>query len=841
MRGFKASVTFLTHTRPGAYPHPAIDAVRSLSYHSPVSVLTKGNAMQNYEKLGAFYLGKTVDPETRSATDDLLLYDAKDLTTHGVIVGMTGSGKTGLAVSLIEEAAIDGVPVIAIDPKGDLGNLLLTFPDLAARDFRPWIDEAEAARQGLGPDAYAEKTAAAWRDGLAAWGQPADRIQRFRDAAELAIYTPGNTSGRPLQILRSFAAPPAAVLDDASALRDRVLSATSGLLGLVGIDADPIQSREHILLSTLFDRAWREGRDLDLPALIGGVQMPPFERIGVLDLEAFYPAKERFGLAMALNNLLASPGFSAWLEGEPLNIASLLYTPEGKPRVSVLSIAHLSDAERMFFVTILLTEILTWTRAQSGTGSLRALVYMDEIYGYFPPTANPPSKVPMLTLLKQARAFGVGVVLATQNPVDLDYKGLANCGTWFIGRLQTERDKARVIEGLEGAAAGCAFDRGRTEALLASLGNRVFLMRNAHDAEAALFQTRWTLSYLRGPLTLPQIKRLTPSAQRPEVGDQRSESGSLCAMSDLRPPTSALRSPPTVPAGLTVLFARTASPAPAPACRPAALGQSNLHFVDAKLDVDAWLPYSWLAPLDSDTGAAIWEEAARIGDPRRELDRTPAAGATFEPLPAALTAKAGSRWKSSLADFINQTVTLDLFSCAALGLASQPGEAEGAFRARLAQAAREHRDAETERLRARYAPKLQALEDRLRRAEERVEREKAQYGQHKMQTALAFGSTLLGALMGRRVLSRAATAMRTASRTGKEKADVARADESAELVQQRLDQLNAEFEQEVAALAGRLDPAALTLDTARVRPRKSDISVADPALAWVPRQAGADT
>ncbi|HLP15391.1 MAG TPA: helicase HerA-like domain-containing protein, partial [Bacteroidota bacterium] len=465
--------------------------------------------MQNYEKLGAFYLGKEFDSASRAVTDNILLYDAKDLTTHGVIVGMTGSGKTGLAISLIEEAAIDGIPVIAIDPKGDLGNLLLGFPNLNAADFRPWIDESDAARKGMDPDAYAAETAKTWKDGLAKWNQDPSRIAKYMEAADRAIYTPGDSSGRPLQILKSFSAPTSAVAADQAALRERIMSTVSGLLGLIGIDANPIQSREHILLSTIIDGAWREGRSLDLAAIIQEIQKPPFDRIGVFDVESFFPAKDRFTLAMSLNNLLASPAFSAWMEGEPLDIQSLLFTADGKPRVTVLHIAHLSDAERMFFVTILLSEMLAWTRSQSGTGSLRAILYMDEIYGYFPPTANPPSKTPMLTLLKQARAFGVGVLLSTQNPVDLDYKGLANCGTWFIGRLQTERDKARVMEGLEGAMAGGNFDRQKTEAMLASLGDRVFLMRNVHEDDSVLFQTRWALTYLRGPMTLAQIQKLS--------------------------------------------------------------------------------------------------------------------------------------------------------------------------------------------------------------------------------------------------------------------------------------------------------------------------------------------
>ena len=472
--------------------------------------------MQDFEKLGVFYLGKPYDPETNKAKDEPLLYDSKDLVTHAVCVGMTGSGKTGLCISLLEEAAIDGIPAIAIDPKGDLTNLLLTFPKLAPEDFRPWINEDDARNKGVSADDFARQQAELWTKGLASSGEDGARIQRLRDAADFAIYTPGSDAGIPISILSSFAAPGKAVVDDRELFLDRINATATSLLGLIGIDADPIQSREHILLSTILDSAWRSGKDLDLAGLITQIQKPSFTKVGVMDLESFFPAKDRFALALSINNLLASPGFQTWLTGEPLDIGAMLHTPQGKPRVSVLSIAHLSDAERMFFVSLLLNQVLSWMRAQSGTTSLRALLYMDEIFGFFPPVANPPSKKPLLTLLKQARAFGLGVVLATQNPMDLDYKGLSNAGTWFIGRLQTDRDKMRVLDGLEGAMseAGAKFDRQQMNKILSSLGNRVFLLNNVHEDAPVLFQTRWTLSYLRGPITRDQIRLLSGSAEQ---------------------------------------------------------------------------------------------------------------------------------------------------------------------------------------------------------------------------------------------------------------------------------------------------------------------------------------
>ena len=446
--------------------------------------------LPSYERLGVFYLGREYDPASQQVGTDLL-YDSRDLTTHAVCIGMTGSGKTGLCLSLLEEAALDGVPAIAIDPKGDIGNLLLTFPELRAEDFRPWIDEGEASRKGKTVDEFAAATADNWRKGLGEWGQDGARIARLREAADVAIYTPGSDSGRPLSVLRSFAAPDPATLDDATAFKERISSAVAGLLALLGIEADPIKSREHMLLSAILDTAWRQGESPDLAALIQSVQKPPFDKIGVFDVETFYPAKDRMELALRVNGLLAAPGFDAWLHGEALDVQKLLYTAAGKPRIAIISIAHLNDAERMFVVTLIANELVAWMRRQSGTTSLRALFYMDEVFGYFPPSAMPPSKLPLLTLMKQARAFGIGVVLATQNPVDLDYKGLGNAGTWFIGRLQTDRDKQRVLEGLLGSEAAGGLDRAGYETLMSNLTQRTFLMRNVHDDAPVLFRTRW--------------------------------------------------------------------------------------------------------------------------------------------------------------------------------------------------------------------------------------------------------------------------------------------------------------------------------------------------------------
>lgn len=782
-----------------------------------------------YENLGSFYLGRAVDPVSAADRPDPLLYDSRDLTTHAVCVGMTGSGKTGLCLALLEEAAIDGIPAIAIDPKGDIGNLLLTFPELRPNDFAPWVDPGEAARKGTTIDASAAATAENWRKGLAAWDQGPERIKRFKEAVDVTIYTPGSTAGRSLSILQSFAAPSAAQREDATATRERVGSTVTALLGLVGIDADPVKSREHILLSTLLGNAWDEGRNLDLAGLIQGVQKPPFEQVGVFDLETFYPSKERLQLAMALNNLVAAPGFAAWMQGDPLDIQSLLYTPAGKPRIAVISIAHLNDAERMFVVTLLLSEMVAWMRRQSGTSSLRALLYMDEIFGYFPPTAMPPSKTPLLTLMKQARAFGVGVVLATQNPVDLDYKGLSNAGTWFIGRLQTERDKARVIEGLLGAGAG--LERGQLESLLSNLTARVFFMRNAHDDAPVLFRTRWALSYLRGPLTLQEIARLQP--RTPVAPRATMVKGGIVPPPPVRQPAP-LATKPVIPAGIAEFYLPAAN---AGRYAPRLLGEVRLHFVDKNTGLDAWESRCYLASLD-ENARPDWTAAA-VGDLKSRLSTAGSDAIPFEPTPASLLRAANYKtWRQKLEAYAYESVLLDVFRCPSIDLTANPGETEAAFRTRMALGLREKRDAALQSLRQKYAARLATLQDQIRRAQDRIERERSQLSQQKMQTVISVGTSILGALLGRKAMSvgninRAGTAVRSAGRIGRESQDVTRATDSLEVLQERHAEMDSAFAQETRLLQEEFDPATATIQRVQVKPRKADIEASELSLVWM--------
>jgi hypothetical protein len=474
-----------------------------------------------------FYLGKRYEPREGKLTDEIVYYDSRDLTTHSVVVGMTGSGKTGLCVSLLEEAILDNIPSIIIDPKGDITNLMLNFPSMSAQDFYPWINMDDAQRAGLSPEQYAADTAQRWKDGLQSWGIVPDRLKWLSLAAKYSIYTPGSDAGLPISILASLRAPREGFHTNEEGNREKINGTVTALLSLIGKNANATEDPEHVLLANIFEFNWQQGRDLTLEDVIIQVQQPPFEKLGVFSVDQYINEKKRYKLAMELNNIIASPSFQSWIKGEPLDIQNLLYQPNGRPRVSIFYIAHLSQQERMFIITLLLENMLAWMRTQSGTSSLRAIMYIDEMFGYFPPyPKNPPTKDPILRLLKQARAFGIGMVLATQNPGDLDYKGLSNAGTWFIGRLQSDNDRKKVMSGLESmATANDNLDLNDVERLIADVEPRVFLMHNVHnDGGPILMHTRWAMSYLRGPLTRQQVRYLM-AAQRQQMMQQYTQPG----------------------------------------------------------------------------------------------------------------------------------------------------------------------------------------------------------------------------------------------------------------------------------------------------------------------------
>ena len=785
-----------------------------------------------FEKLDLFYLGREIDPAGNRTTRPLL-YKHSHLTTHAAIIGMTGSGKTGLGICLLEEAAIDRLPALIIDPKGDMANLLLTFPEMRAEDFLPWIDQARAEQKGMRHEDLARETAATWEQGLQDWGQDRQRIARLRANADFALYTPGSTVGRPLSVLSGLEAPSPQELADNATAAGLVNATVSSLLALIGIQAEPLTSREHILLAAILLHTWRQQIPVSLESLIGSVVSPPFAQIGVLPLESFYPQAKRMELAMQLNNLLASPGFAAWTQGEPLAIDSLLYTADGRPRISIFSLAHLNDSERMFFVTMLLGRLITWMRRQPGSSGLRCLLYMDEIFGYFPPLGNPPAKEPMLLLLKQARAYGLGIVLATQNPVDLDYKGLANIGTWFIGRLQTRQDQDRVLTGLAGGMKAPPVEAIRQ--LLAGMRGRTFLMHSAHLDAPVLFETRWVMSYLKGPIALSEIALLTSPV--PVAASPLPAPGSpapVPAGTEQYQPT-----PPLLPAGVPQCFVPPPLPGDGLRYHAFLAGAARVRLFNQARGIDLVQAEHLKIPLAG--GRAPDWAAAQANPVAPEMTvAQPPVGVSFQALPAEVLAWKNLRdQEKRLVDFLYQSRTLSLQRVAALKLESSPGEGESQFQQRVADRLREMKATETEKLRQQYQDKQEGLERRLRTAHARVEKEKGEAASRGVDTALNFGVAVLGAFFGRKALSvstatRSAQGVRSAGRLLKEKDDVRRAEEEIGRVEEEIAALTAELGEKTAGLAQRFDPARYPVERVLLSPRRGDITDVRVWLQWEP-------
>ena len=771
-----------------------------------------------------FRLGTTADGEP-------LALEPRDLTTHGVIVGMTGSGKTGLGLVLLEEALSAGVPVLALDPKGDLGNLLLTFPDLAPASFQPWVNESDAREAGLSVEEYAAKVAAEWKEGLAASGIGPERIQALRDAAELTVYTPGSSAGIPLNLIGSLRAPALSWETEAETLRDEIEGTVTSLLGLVGLQAEPLSSREHVLLSNLVEHAWRGGRDLDLGALIGEIQSPPLRKLGVFELDAFFPPQDRTALALKLNALVASPSFAIWGEGAALDPAELLGTP-GKPRAAIVYLAHLSEEERQFAVTLILSKVVTWMRGLSGTSDLRALVYMDEVYGFVPPTAVPPAKKPILTILKQARAYGVGMVLATQNPVDLDYKAMSNAATWLVGRLQTERDKERVLEGLRSAAGST--DLAALDEAVGGLQKRQFLLVSAHEPKPVVFSTRWAMSYLRGPLTKAQIELLMQGRERPAA---------VAAPASTPPPDAA----PAAPSD--GLYVHPAAPWLAQVgglphgtrLRPFLAARLSLRFDDASADLDTTQEWEALyGPLEE--GLDLDTEVAVDYD-ERDLVPTPPSGATFAEAPAEIQEESFQR---KAATAIQKRVTdaqaLTIFRNRELKLFSRPGETSEAFAARADAEAQTQADREAAKIRDRLEAKRDRLEAALETARRRADELATDEKTRTTTEVLAGAGTILNVLLGgrgsARTIARAGGAIGSAAsrrgmtaRTGERRRT---AEEKAEATEQTLAELEQEIVDEVAEIDAEWTAKADEIEELEIRLESSDVRVVETKLVWVP-------
>ncbi|MDY5841845.1 MAG: hypothetical protein SPJ59_02790 [Peptoniphilaceae bacterium] len=816
--------------------------------------------MRNYEQMGRFYLGKEVDSASGNVTDREYLYDSADLLTHAVCVGMTGSGKTGLGIDLLEEAAIDGIPVIAVDPKGDLTNLMLTFPELRAQDFLPWIHAEEAEREGISAEEYAARTAEKWREGLSDWNQDEERIRRYMSSVERCIYTPGSSAGRGLSLIAFGEYPGETVRDDEELLQNAASSAISGLLALLHVESDPLTGREHILMSLLLRKMWQEGKSMSMADMIRQIQNPGMDTVGVMPLESFFPQKDRLALAMKINNFMASPQMEVWNQGESLEISELLYTKEGKPKMSILSIAHLSDAERMFFLSILLNRLLAWTRTQQGTSALRAVFYMDEIFGYFPPVAEPPTKQPLLTLLKQARAYGLGIVLATQNPGDLDYKGLSNIGTWFIGRLQTQRDKEKLLDGLDFAQVSEGMpSREQIDAQISSLPPRTFFVRNIHESAPALLQTRWTLSYLAGPLMRTQISALVGKV--PSIGNlplkQESAEAERASAEDFAVEQNKKKDESRANAGgvpNAAIFpgkqyflkrrhgAATSDAVNASTYYPAIYAQAQILFEDPHLPNSWTQEMAWMTAVENHPLPVQWEHHTEDAPSLEDLAETPEPGADFAPFPTgSVQKKQADQWQRDLVNYIYQNHRITLFYNAKAKLYSKPQESEQEFALRLDQRFREERDRALADLRAKYAKKENALSERLRRAEQALEREEGQARQAKQNTAVNAVATLLDGLFGRKklgktTLSKASSTARSYSRQRQQESDIARAEETVESLQRAIEDLNAELQQEMRQLAEDLNMQHKQWEHVEIKPKKSNITIRFISLLWVPEK-----
>ena len=817
---------------------------------------------------GKFYLGRINDPATGETGDEMLLYEPDDLTTHALVVGMTGSGKTGLCIDLLEEAALNDIPALMIDPKGDITNTLLHFPELLPSDFAPWVNIDEARREGKSVEEVAEKTANLWRNGLSGWDIGSDRIQALKDSAQFAIYSPGSDAGLPISILASLAAPDIAWEDNEELLREQISGTVTALLGLTGmVNIDQVQSREHILLANIFEYAWSQGKDLDLGELIMQTQSPPFEKLGFFDVDTFFPEKDRFKLSMQLNNIVAAPGFQSWLEGAALDIEQLLYDSDGRARHTIFYLAHLNDEERMFFVTLLFSTVETWMRTKRGTGSLRALIYFDEIFGYLPPVGNPPSKEPMLRMLKQARAFGVGLMLATQNPVDVDYKAMSNAGTWMIGKLATEQDKERLLDGLTSAAGG-GLNRRDYDELISSLGKRVFLLRNVHEKKPALFQTRWAMNYLAGPVTRTQIPALNKLAgigilESPSKASEPLREGPIAAPIAAQQATAPVSEPETelqlpgtstpppvpsnigeyfLPATLTLSDAVKQKGRAIPIgaeefgvlYRPLLLAQAQVQFTNRKYHLDQEIQVTAFVEEPSSRGSLRWEDFRTETIDYRSFERQPSSESRFTSLEQPLSDGRTLRtMKSDFADWIYSDVSAQVKANETLGVYAGPDVDEKTFQRMCTEAAEEKEDIDVDKLDASYKRKIESVQKKLTREERELREDEAALSRSKGEEYTSYAETALGFFgIGRK--KSVSTAMSKRSRTARAKDDVEESIEEIEELKGDLAELKEELAAELDEIEEKWSEIAADVTVISVSPYKKNIDVDLFGVAWIP-------
>ena len=777
----------------------------------------------DYENLKLFYIGKE---KINEQTFTPLVYKNKDLTTHAAIIGMTGSGKTGLGISLLEEAAIDNIPSIIIDPKGDMGNLLLTFPNLQGSDFEPWIEEQDAVNNGLSISELALKTAQTWKSGIEADFQNQERIQKLKDSADFTIYTPGSSAGVQISILSSFKAPSVEVLEDNELLVSLINSTVSSILSLID-EKDDSSSKEFILISTIFMNSYANQKDLSLEELITYIVTPPFSKVGIFDLETFFPQSERLKLALKLNTIIANPAFKSWIEGEPLDISNLLYDESGKAKVSIFSIAHLNDSQRMFFVSLLLNQMVSWMRRQEGTTSLKALLYMDEIFGYFPPNANPPSKQPMLTLLKQARSFGVGIILSTQNPVDIDYKGLANIGTWFIGRLQTKQDKEKVIDGLSSAVEG-KIDKSEMENLLSNLEKRTFIMKNINEDGIKIFQTRWTLSYLKGPITKEQIKFLMAnkninSISKPETQKIKIET------------TNRQNSPkPLIPNILEQKYLYT-SQNESHYLQGYLIFKCSVHFADSAKNIDLTNELNYKFYLQKEASNINFEELEEFKENSFETNER--VNSNYYETPIFIqNEKELKQIQKDFTDFIYRTNKLSLYKNEDLKIISKQNESLTDFKIRIQDRLNEKIDEQVESLQEKFSKTNDSIDDKLNKLFDKLEKEQLQASATTTDAIISIGTSLLGAFFGKSTtastLGKVASSAKGATKILKEKSDVKYVESEIQQLEIEKEELQKTLENEISKINEENKISNFQIEEIFIKPKRTDIFNIKLELLW---------
>ena len=783
------------------------------------------NSTFDYEKLKLFYIGK----EKIDGQITPLVYQNKDLLTHAAIIGMTGSGKTGLGVTLLEEAAIDAIPSIIIDPKGDMTNLLLNFPELNPSDFEPWLDDSEVSNSGGTKEELAIKVSNSYKEGIQRDFQDLSRVKKLKDSADFTIYTPGSSAGVQVSILSSFKAPTIEILEDMELFSNIINSTVHSILSLIDNKSDET-SKESILLASIFTNYFKEQKDLTLEELITLIVTPPFSKIGVFDLETFFPQSDRLKFALKINTIIASPSFSSWLEGESLDISKMLYSQSGKAKVNIFSIAHLNDSQRMFFVTILLNQILAWMRRQEGTTSLKALLYMDEIFGYFPPQANPPSKQPMLTLLKQARSFGIGVILSTQNPVDIDYKGLSNIGTWFIGRLQTKQDIEKVIDGLSSASEK-GLNKQELSLALGTLAKRNFIMKNINEESIKTFETRWALSYLKGPLSKDAIKKLMENKKNNSPKNLEEKK------SEVNEPfidVSKGKSKPVIVSSIKEKYSYSS--------------QNNAYYMQGYLLFSCSVHYLYTlknVDLKENINFKIYldEKASQINFDEREdvltdtFDEKEKPNSFYYELPSFIqNEKELKLLERDFADYVYRNFKLTLYKNDTLKISSKQYESLDDFKIRIQDRLNEQIDEKIENLKQKFEKENTLLEQKISKLFEKLKKEEQDSISATTNSIISIGTSILGAFFGKSsktaIVSKVATSSRGVSKALKERSDIKTVQGEIDALQSLQDGLEEKLKIEIEKINDEFNISKYTIDEFFIKPKRTDIYDIKIELLW---------